>query len=133
MSTLMDGINSAYALTKQINGLRSVDIADLDPEAIRYSLEKSFNEMLNDMVSSINDNDDGDEEKNDIFGSIVTYNQNYVENLISQATSDDSAESSLAGSLINLNSGSTSYLDSLYSLTDNPLALQGYLDLGSLV
>ena len=59
MSTLMDGINSAYLLTAQINALKAQKQAGMDnPQAIKYALEQNFNKMLNDLVSSTSDEDE---------------------------------------------------------------------------
>ena len=95
----MDGINNAYSLTTQINNLRSQgQTAANNPETIKYALEQNFNKMLNDLISSTDD-DKKDEE--DIFSFFKTGNQTSLQNLQAQGTLDMS---------------SPEYLNSLYNL-----------------
>lgn len=121
----MDGISNVYALTAQINSLSSLDTESLqNPDAVKYTLEQNFSRMLNDLISATdNDDDEKDKDKNaDPFGFLMQSNQTYIEHLVSRNTADDSSEQNLVNDLLNQNSNS--YLNSLYLLQDNVLALQ---------
>jgi len=127
MSSLMDGISNVNSITAQINSLNSKELIEeglQDPQMIKYTLEKNFNQMLNDLLSTSNDDEDEDE-SSDPFSFLLNSNQAYVDNLIKPKASDEAS--------LNLVSGlnDSSYLDSLYALQDNALALQSYLDLST--
>ncbi|KPJ66100.1 hypothetical protein AMJ44_08980 [candidate division WOR-1 bacterium DG_54_3] len=87
MSSLMDGINNAYALTAQINSLKSLRQAGLEnPEAVKYALEKNFNEMLNDLISPPEDEDQ--DKKDDFFSFLMTSHQASLQSLQKQGILD---------------------------------------------
>lgn len=101
MSILMDGINNAYSLTAQINALQSLNQSNMDdPDKIKYALEQNFNKMLNDLISSTDDEDDEDNE-NDYFSFLMSSNQASLQSLQAQGILDTS---------------SPEYLNSLYNL-----------------
>ncbi|MBI5399671.1 hypothetical protein HZB07_03545 [Candidatus Saganbacteria bacterium] len=80
MSDLNDGISSVSALTEQINTLRKQQ-ADgltaktnnqaqaLDPQATLVELQKNFNDMLNNLVSSSDENNK--KSNSDPFASFI--------------------------------------------------------------
>ena len=106
MSTLMDGINNAYSLTAQINNLRSLSQADLEnPDTVKYAIEKNFNEMLNNLISSADE--DEEENENDYFSFLMLNNQASLQSLQAQG-------------ILDINSipdtSSPEYLNALYNL-----------------
>jgi hypothetical protein len=106
MSSLMDGINNAYALTAQIDNLKSLRQADLEnPEAVKYALEKNFNEMLNNLISPPEDEDQ--DKQDDFFSFFMTSNQASLQSLEKQG-------------ILDMNSipdtSSPEYLNALYNL-----------------
>lgn len=125
MSILMDGVNSVNSLTAQINKIKSNELGDetlMDPSLIQYTLEKNFNQMLEDLLSSSREDED-EEKNNDPFSFLINSNQTYVKGLVSEGTSDDATLNFVSGL------SDSSYLDSLYAFKDNALALQSYLNL----
>ena len=120
MSSLMDGINNAYSLTAQINSLRSAGQPSLDdPDTIKYALAQNFNQMLNDLISSTNDDEDEDD-KHDPFSFFMTNNQASLQSLQARGILESSdvqppLDSSYNSSLIpDLNN--PEYLNALYYL-----------------
>ncbi len=125
MSNLMDGINSAYAITTQINNLKSLDSEALkDPNVIQYALEQNFSKMLDNLISATSGSDDDkdDDQSADPFGFLMTSQQSYVEQLIKQNSSEDATDLAAFNEILGQNN--TADLASLYSLQDNVLALQ---------
>ena len=120
MSTLTDGINNAYALTAQINALQKQGRSSIkDPNAINYVLEQNFNQMLNDLISSSNDEED-EQDKYDPFSFFITSNQASLQSLQAQGILEstdlqplleDSYDSSLIPDL-----NSPEYLNALHYL-----------------
>ncbi len=111
MSILMDGINNAYSLTGQINGLQSLSQQDMDdPAMIKYALAKNFNQMLEKLISSTDDEDDGDNE-NDYFSFLTSSNQASLQSLQAQGILENP---SIINSMPDMSS--PEYLNSLYNL-----------------
>lgn len=88
MTTLMDGINKATALTSQINDLRSAEnSAYQDPETFQLTLQQNFNSMLQDLISATGNSNDEDDEKSDsnnLFANLLANNQVNVDNMLGQ-------------------------------------------------
>jgi hypothetical protein len=119
----MDGINNAYALTSQIGNLSSLRTEALqDPKTIQYVLEQNFNKMLDDLISSVDSEDDEEEENSVSLDFLLASNPVYVEGLVNQQDLDTDLSS-----FLNLSGGADSYLNSLYSLQNDPLALQEFM------
>ena len=75
MSDYLDGLSNMYTLTAQINALKNQQTStnsaagqasSIDPKEALYKLQLNFNEMLNGLISS-SDEDKKDEEKSDFF------------------------------------------------------------------
>lgn len=102
MSTLMDGINNINSITAQINSLRTLEGEKItDPKMIKYTLEQNFNKMLQDLISSTDDEDDKD--KSDPFSY---YMSGYQESL----------QSLQARGVLDVDTSSPEYLNALYNL-----------------
>jgi len=102
MSALMDGISSINSLSAQIAKIQSGE--QVDPDTIKLALQQSFNDMLTNLVSTSND----DEEDDDSFDPFsLMMNANVPVETVDQ--------------------GNVSQLESLTQLADNPLALRGYM------
>lgn len=110
MSTLMDGINNAYAISAQINALRALERSGSnDPEAVKYALEQNFNQMLDGLVSAADDEDK--EEKSDPFSFYVSGYQESLQGLQARGILEDTGA---AGPVPDMSS--PEYLYSLYNL-----------------
>lgn len=82
----MNGINDVYSLTAQINAARegSQATTNLDPENFQLLLAQNFARMLNDLISSGDDNDDN--KNDDIFGNLFSNpSTNSLANLTNQS------------------------------------------------
>lgn len=108
MSILMDGINNAYSLTGQINGLQSLNQQGMDnPAMIKYALAQNFNQMLENLISSTNEDDD---DKNDFFSFFTASNQASLRSLQAQGILESPPTTSMP------DMSSPEYLNSLYNL-----------------
>jgi len=120
MSILMDGISNVNALSGQISNLQALSGQDLeDPKILEFALQQNFNQMLEDLISSTNDNDD-DEEKSDPFSFIIPNQQTSLQSLQEEGAFENTAEQPLAINPYTLSSdydlSSTEYLNSLVNL-----------------
>jgi small nuclear ribonucleoprotein (snRNP)-like protein len=80
MSSLMDGISNAQLYTAQIEQLRAKK-GDASPEEVKatlYSIEQSFNDMLNNLIST---DDDDDSNKTNPFDFLIKSNQQTLNNV----------------------------------------------------
>ena len=86
-SGLMDGISNAYTLMKQMDELKKggetqgtkQQLAD----SARVELERSFNQILNSLLSPTKTEEEKKEE-NDPFAFLIASSQEYVRNLVKQ-------------------------------------------------
>lgn len=81
MSTVMDGINNMQLYTAQIEQLRAMDPSanPTEVDAALYTIEKTFNEMLNSLTST--DDDDDTSNESDLFKFLVESNQQTLDNI----------------------------------------------------
>lgn len=119
MSILMDGINNAQSITAQINNLQSLNQKNIEnPDILKYALEQNFNQMLTNLISSTNDEDD--EEKSDPFSFITSSSQASLQSLQDQGILENVDDQALANNPLIINSlpdtSSAEYLNSLYGL-----------------
>ena len=93
MSSIENGINKYYSLTEQINKLKEsgATVSNEDIASVQISLQKNFNDMLNNLIKTSNDDDD-DDNSSDLFGSITDSNQAYIDNLTQQNTATDTSQ-----------------------------------------
>ena len=80
MSNLMDGLSNINSLTDQINALKDQKKAgttagttpsQVDPEVALLELQKSFNEMLNSLMTDPSDDDEKKKQENDLFNNLI--------------------------------------------------------------
>lgn len=82
MTTLMDGIGKIQLYNTQIEQLRAMDSNNpADVNAALYSIEKSFNEMLNKFMST-DDDDDNKSNDSNMFNFLVESNQQTLNNVL---------------------------------------------------
>lgn len=81
MSTLMDGIGKIQLYNTQIEQLKAMDSNNpADVSAALYSIEKSFNEMLNKFMSTNDDDDDSN--SSNMFNFLIESNQQTLNNIL---------------------------------------------------
>ena len=103
MSSITDGISSVNSLTTQINTLKenaAAAKASANPNAVIFNLQQNFNEMLNELVSS----SDQDKKESDSLASVFTSYQTEINNLNKQISQAKTAAKSSSGSSLNVNS-----------------------------
>lgn len=80
MSSIYDSLSNVYSLTSQINALKNQQtstksatdqVNSIDPKAAVYELQKDFNQMLKDLISS--SDEDKDKEESDPFAFLTDY------------------------------------------------------------
>ncbi|MEA3494360.1 MAG: hypothetical protein U9R38_08285 [Candidatus Margulisiibacteriota bacterium] len=82
MTTLMDGISKVQLYNTQIEQLRAMDSNNpADVNAALYSIEQSFNEMLNKFMST-DDDDDNKSNDSNMFNFLVESNQQTLNNVL---------------------------------------------------
>ena len=125
MSSLTSGINNIYTITSQISKLKSKsEESALNLDSFQLASEQNFNQMLSDLLSSTDENEeDKDEKKFDPFSLMGEYSQNILSAQTGQGTTETSTD--INPSIFDLSR--PSYLNSLAELQKNPLALQAYL------
>lgn len=95
MSSIENGINNYYSLTAQMNKLKESGstASEEDIATVQLSLQKNFNDMLNNLIKTSNNEDDNDDNKSsDLFGSIIESNQAYIDTLTQQKTATDTSQ-----------------------------------------
>jgi hypothetical protein len=95
VSSIYDSLSNVYSLTSQINALKNQQTGtgsatnqsdSIDPKAAVYELQKNFNEMLNGLISS----SDEDKKGSDLFDFLTDY-QTSINNLNNQKTQSNAA------------------------------------------
>ena len=82
MTTLLDGIGKVQLYNTQIEQLRGMDTSNpADVNAALYSIEKSFNDMLNSLTYT-DDDDDSSSNDSNMFNFLVESNQQTLNNVL---------------------------------------------------
>jgi hypothetical protein len=125
MSSVTDGISSVNSLTTQINSLKEKAAnasASADPNAVIFNLQQNFNDMLNELVSS--SDQEKEKEKSDPFSFIFTNYQAEINNINKQNTQTQPAANPSSESSLSINSYTGSLDNSLNQNIDQAALLQ---------
>lgn len=135
MSSLMDGLSNIYSLTSQINSLKDQatrtksNTNGTDPENALLNLQQNFNEMLNSLIVSSDQDKDKDKEGSDPFAFLTDY-QNSLYNLTNQTSQSNTTNNSSLN--INSYTGSIDDNPSQNTLPYDPLLTQYKLNLDNI-
>ena len=108
MTAISDGLSNIYSLTSRINALKNPN--NPDPDAVLLNLEQSFNEMLNNLMSTADQDKEND--KYDPFASFSDY-QTSLNNFNKQASQNGTAATPSPENSLKINSY-TGSLDNIF-------------------
>ena len=130
MSSITDGISSVNSLTTQISSLKENAAnakASADPNAVIFNLQQNFNEMLNELVSS--SDQDKEKEQSDPFSFLFTNYQTEINNINKQNSQTQTAADPSSESSLNINSYTGSIDNDLSQNIDQSSLLQNQYQL----